>query len=371
MLGERLALLALPSDDARDDGECDEHHADATGRPLGRLGVEELDDHDHAEEQDGPVGTVLQEAVLGERAGAHQVDGHGPHPDGTRTETRHDQQDTRRDGERADDAVEAEAGVEHLEVEERSERRHADLDLVGHRHRLGSLVVLLLEHGPEQVETHVQGDTQHGRDEHGGALGLVDGEEQHGSQHEHHEDRDVVELAQRSESTLERGEPVHVLLLVEEVADRDHQQERTTESLDGRPGLGQLGRVELGVVQRRLDDIAEPESTGELDDNDRKCESNDEHRDEDADSHEDGLPERRHGLQDLGIHHRVVEAEGDLQHREDGDRHDSLEAIDETDSRPDDDGQDGSEPEGPHDAMGLGGLRVGHGSLGHDGHSSP
>ena len=274
-----VVRVASLGDDAADQGDADEDEPDRAGRPLGRLDVVQLGNHHAAQEQDRPHGAVLQVLELGERAGAQQVDRHGPNPHGAGAEAGHDQDDRRGDRERADDSVEGERRVQDLQPDEHAERGHADQQL---------LLVLGLQDGAEEVEAEVQGEGDDRGEEDGYAgRGVLRDREVHRDRGEDHQEGcDVVVPAEGREAPLQPADPVLVLLLVEEVGDAEHDQEGAAERVDDRGGLGELVGVELRVLQRQVDDLGEAEIGRELDDEDRQREADQEYGDEDADGHE-------------------------------------------------------------------------------------
>ncbi len=299
----------------------------------------QLGDHHAAQEQDCPHGAVLQVLELGERAGAQQVDRHGPNPHGAGAEPGHDQDDRRGDRERADDSVEGERCVENLQPEEHAERGDASQQL---------LLVLGLQDGAEKVEAEMQGERDDRGDEdgHAGCGVFGDREVHHDRGDDHQEGRDVVVPAEGRQAPLQPADPVLVLLLVEEVGDAEHNQEGAAERVDDRGGLREFVGVQVRVVQRQVDDLGETEVGRELDDEDRQREADQEYGDEDADGHERELPARAEPLEQLAVHNRVVERERHLQDRQD----DDLQRVRETPlpghEAPDEERRHGGEPVG-------------------------
>ena len=355
-----LVLVGVPAlgDDAADQRHADEDEADRAGCPLGRLGVVQLRHHHAAQEQDRPHGAVLQVLELRERAGTQQVDRHGPNPHGAGAEAGHDQDDRRGDRERADDPVEGERRVQDLQTEEHAERGHAGQQL---------LLVRGLQDGAEEVEADVQGEGDDRRHQNRHARrGVFGDREVHHDRGDDHDERgDVVEPAQGRQATLQPADPVHVLLLVEEVGDAEHGQEGAAERVDDRGGLRELVGVQVRVVHGQVDHLGEAEVGRELDDEDRQCEADQEDGHEDADGHEHELPARGEPLQQLAVHDRVVEAERDLQDRQDDDlqgvREASTPGHEADDEQRRDDGEPVGSPEG--DLAAFGGVGGCHGRL--------
>lgn len=334
-----VVWVATLGDDAADQGDADEDEPDRAGRPLGCLDVVQLGNHHAAQEQDRPHGAVLQVLELGERAGAQQVDRHGPNPHSAGTEAGHDQDDRRGDRECADDSVEGERRVQDLQTEEHAERGDAGQQL---------LLVLGLQDGAEEVEAEVQGegDDRGNEDGHAG-RGVFGYREVHHDRGDDHQERgDVVVPTERRQALLQPADPVLGLLLVEEVGDAEHDQEGAAERVDDRGGFRELVGVQVRVVQRQVDHLGEAEVGRELHDEDRQRETDQEHGDEDADGHEHELPARAEPLEQLAVHDRVVEAERHFQDRQD----DDLERVRETalpgHGAPDEERCDGGEPVG-------------------------
>ena len=105
-------------------GGDNEARADQTGHHLGDV-HDCLQEHDHRQRDDRIERAVLEVAVLGERALLHEHDRQAPDEHGADAEADGDDEEVVREREGADHAVEAEARVEHLEVEERRRRRSA------------------------------------------------------------------------------------------------------------------------------------------------------------------------------------------------------------------------------------------------------
>lgn len=310
--------------DAGTDREADEDNADQAGDPLRDV---EVDGEDHAcgEDADGPVGTVLQVAVLGQRVGADQVDRHRTHEQRADAETDGDQDDHVGHGEGAGDSVEGERRVLDLQVHEGREGRCTGLEGLGCvalQGELGGVVVLVvllvlvaLEEGVQGSDDDVQHDRGHAPGEDPGFLvlrgrGGHEPDEQQGDAGGDH-----VELAGLGQLTLER-QPGDLPLLEDE-GEEDHEQERAAEDGDVRVcDLEPLG-VLVWLEEGQVPDVRGAHVGREHHDDDREDHAHADHGDEDADGHEQRLPELRHVLEDPGVDDRVVEREGDLDDDED------------------------------------------------------
>ena len=101
----------------RPEGDTQEGRADQAGDAF-RDVAHGLQEHDRREAEDGPERSVLEIAVLGQRATLHQQQSQAAHEHRADAEADGDDEEVVGERERSDHAVEAEARVEHLQVEE-------------------------------------------------------------------------------------------------------------------------------------------------------------------------------------------------------------------------------------------------------------
>src|SRR5690606_15120308 len=133
--GGGLRRLAVPrpvADDRAGERGDDQPGSEAAGDPLGDV-VPDADQHAGGQRADRPVRAVLQVHVLVQRALADEEDRQRSDVHGADAEAERDHYRVGADGERADDAVEAERRVQHLQVQEQEESRLAGGERQGRR----------------------------------------------------------------------------------------------------------------------------------------------------------------------------------------------------------------------------------------------
>ena len=321
-----------------EEGSADEGDTDEAGDDLWYL-VTDAEEHDRRQCADRPVSTVLEVPVVVERPLADQVDGQRPDVHRPDAETRRDDEDVAADRERADHTVEREGRVQNLEVEEQEERLLADSlhDRVRTTERLlhrlhvsmdaGSDLVELvgpfaLEQLTQTVDGQVGDETQDSREQHGTGL-FRQGLGHHAERDGRHHDRQLVQLADARERTLEPRQPGDLPVLEQPVQDQ-HEEEHPTERSDARVRMVQQVRVGARLVDAAageclVDRLHRSETSREHDHEQREDQPHAEDGDDDADRQEDLLPPGGHALQHLGVHDGVVKRQRHLEHAQDED----------------------------------------------------
>ncbi|MPL94347.1 hypothetical protein SDC9_40500 [bioreactor metagenome] len=286
-----------------EEGQPDQHRAKQAGDDLGDM-HHRLQEHDQAEDQDRPEGTVFEIAELGEGVLLDQHDRHRAHVKRADAKADGDQEQVLGQREGADHPVEAERGIEHLEIEEGAKARPRRLG--GER---GAV-----EHLAQHLDGEEGQEPRH-RSEQEIALGArrqQPHEEQHHRQHE--ADLEPADRGAGTQPALERGDPVDLLALVDEIGQRHHHQEGATEGRDRDMGraddAGVFGGARGGEVER----LERADAGGDHHDQQREQDAHAEDGDEDAPGQEAVLPGGAHVLQPVRVDDRVVEGERNLEH---------------------------------------------------------
>lgn len=147
---------------------------------------------------------------------------------------------------------------------------------------------------------------------------MVDGGEKHDGWDEADAEQSAerLELPELSQRLLDPGEPGDLALFDDE-ADEHHRQEHAAEACDLGVGRVQDLTVVMSVGEGERKGVPRPQAAEHSDDDDRDDQAHAEDSDQDSPCKESLLPLRSHVLQYAGVDHRVVEAQADLEHRED------------------------------------------------------
>jgi len=162
----------------------------------------------------------------------------------------------------------------------------------------------------------LQHQPDHPGDQHIGALAAGQGPGHREQHHQGQGDLQGGDPAGGTEATLQWLEPVKGLGFVEEVAEKNHQQEHAAEGQD--PGLRQIQQLAVAgrVMESRIKGLAHPHPAGQGHHQQGAGETHAKHRNHQAPGEEETLLTRRELIEHPGVHHGVVEGEGDLQQQQ-------------------------------------------------------
>ena len=139
------------------------------------------------------------------------------------------------------------------------------------------------------------------------------GEDQHHDQHDCHFD---AAHGGADHAALQRADPVHVLLFIEEIGEADHHQEGAAEGGDGDMCPFHDVGIGIGLEDRDVECGERAHLRGDRHDRQREEDAHAEDGDDDAPGQEALLPDRRHVLQLAGIDNGIVEGKRDFKHAE-------------------------------------------------------
>ena len=254
---------------------------------------------------------MLQIAVLGQGPPLNQQDRQRTHEHGPDRQAQGDNHHVVRQGEGPDHPVEAERGIQHIEIEEAAQPG-PDHDPRRTLRRLAHF-----QQGADGLDRDEGRDAQNAGDQEGQGLGCLEQQRNAVERQQQAGDLRRLDVRNQAQLLLDRLDPVDVLLLVEEEAQPDHGQEGAAEPGDADVGAADDRLVADGIVEREAQRIEGAQSRGDADDRQRKQHPHAEHGDHHAPGEEAAAPDGVHRFEHGGVDHRVVERERDLQHRED------------------------------------------------------
>src|SRR3989344_3156600 len=290
-----------------DVGKEDEAQADETRKGRGH-GEENAPEGCECEAEDAPVRAMLEVGQTLERPRTHEVDRRRAHVKRADTKSRDDHEKIRGDGERSDDTVERERGIEYVEVDKEGDTAF------GNDHARLHLECLC-----DTLDTDEEDNADKPRDENGRRRKRhKEGAEQQDRKREC--DLDRLDAAPAGKIFLDDNDPMHNLAVVEKILERDEEQKGAAERRDSDVCRFEIMSILHRIEDREVEHDERPESRSRRDDEYGEHETRTEDGNGYAPLQEALLPDRLHPLEYLGVHDRVVEGEGRLQDGKERDR---------------------------------------------------